>query len=230
MTLKSRTRNRKVTAMVVLSAAVLALSQTPAHAARPSRLQAGPRTPQTVTWVGYAASGSSGSFTSISSSWVVPTVNCSNSSTGFAQWVGLDGYGSQTVEQTGTWVDCSSNRYSAWFEMYPAAAVFYNDLVSAGDNMTASVVDNKTGTYTLKISDSTRGWHESVNRNGYEQDASAEAVIENEPTFPSFPGTTFSNVTVNGQGFSNLQPQALAGGGYTPGPLSSSNSFTISPS
>jgi hypothetical protein len=64
-------------------------------------------THQVVTssnWAGYAATG--GQFTSVSADWVQPAGICSRGDQYAAFWVGLDGYSSTTVEQTGTEVDC----------------------------------------------------------------------------------------------------------------------------
>lgn len=53
-------------------------------------------------WAGYVASGRS--FSSVSASWVQPAIQIGStkiaSQTAF--WVGLDGFGDSTVEQTGT--------------------------------------------------------------------------------------------------------------------------------
>jgi len=104
-------------------------------------------------WSGYANVGSGVSnVTSAKASWIVPTVKCSSPSTGYsAFWVGIDGYSSKTVEQTGTESDCSSGRasYSAWYEAYPAAPVTVFG-VSPGDRVTASVTYSG-GKFTTKI-------------------------------------------------------------------------------
>ena len=53
-------------------------------------------------WAGYAATGAAGSLTSVSSSWAEPAVTCGGTDTFSSFWVGLDGDGTPTVEQTGT--------------------------------------------------------------------------------------------------------------------------------
>jgi hypothetical protein len=49
-----------------------------------------------------------------------------------------------TVEQTGTEADCADGAasYQGWFEMFPAAPVFFGETVQSGDAMSASVVAN----------------------------------------------------------------------------------------
>src|SRR5260370_39342603 len=114
-------------------------------AASPQGGQAAFATQTTVTstnWSGYAATGSRGQFAGVSSSWTEPAAKC----TGFghqysAFWVGLDGYSSSTVEQTGSEADCAGRtaEYSAWYEMYPAYPVYFSNRVLPGDNFTGSV-------------------------------------------------------------------------------------------
>ncbi|WP_269857325.1 G1 family glutamic endopeptidase [Streptomyces sp. RPT161] len=183
---------------------------------------------QDSNWGGYVATGS---FSTISGSWTEPHVTCNSSNDLFAPWVGLDGYGSQTVEQTGVQTDCSSGSpvLSAWYEMYPAAPVYWNDPVSEGDSITASVVSNGGGSYTLTLTDNTKGWTEHVDQNLGAENVSAEAVIES-PTqsYPSFSQLDFSGVTVDGQSFDATNPQSFTSGGYSPGPLSG-GSFSMTP-
>ena len=111
-----------------------------------------------TNWSGYAAAGAAGAFTSVSSSWTQPTVTCGPQQTFSSFWVGLDGDGTQSVEQTGTEADCSSGAaaYQGWWEMFPAAPVFYNSPVKPGDAMSASVTANGGGAFTLTLSDPPR--------------------------------------------------------------------------
>ncbi|WP_328462281.1 G1 family glutamic endopeptidase [Streptomyces sp. NBC_00448] len=179
-------------------------------------------------WGGYIAQGS---FTSISGSWTMPQVTCNSSNDLYAPWIGIDGYGSQTVEQTGVQVDCSSGgpEYSGWYEMYPASPVYYNEPVDAGDVFTASVVDNGGGSYSLKLADTTKGWSKTTQSSLNASDASAEAVIES-PTgsYPSFNEQDFSGITVDGQSFDAYNPQAIDSGPYTETALNG-GSFSIIP-
>lgn len=179
-------------------------------------------------WGGYVAQGS---FTSISGSWTMPHVTCNSTNDLYAPWIGIDGYGSQTVEQTGVQVDCSSGspEYSGWYEMYPDAPQYFNEPVSEGDSFSASVVDNGGGAYSLKLTDNTKGWSQSTQQSLGADDASAEAVIES-PTgsYPSFNEQDFSGITVNGQAFSAYGPQAIDSGPYTETQLNG-GSFSIVP-
>src|SRR5438874_12384438 len=70
---------------------------------------------QSLNWSGYAATG--GRFTKVSAKWTAPKVTCSGTNTYSSFWVGLDGDGSNSVEQTGTASYCQggSASYFAWY-------------------------------------------------------------------------------------------------------------------
>jgi hypothetical protein len=161
-------------------------------------------------WSGYVATGSG--FTSASVSWTEPSVSCNSSNDLMAPWVGIDGYGSQSVEQTGVQTDCSSGSptYSAWYEMYPASPVYYNDPVSAGDQINSSATTDGNGNYTLTLTDTTQGWTETTPASYNGANASAEAIIES-PTaaYPNFGSVNFTNFQINGQDPSSFSPVAL---------------------
>ena len=134
-------------------------------------------------WSGYAASGADGAFSSVSSSWTEPTGTCSGRSDDqyAAFWVGLDGYSSDSVEQTGTliWCDRGTAEYYGWYEMYPAALDEYSNTVKPGDAMTASVAFSGTDTYTLTLTDSTQDWTQKqvIDETGLDR-SSAEVITE----------------------------------------------------
>jgi hypothetical protein len=112
-------------------------------------------------WAGYAATGSKGTFKSVSADWVQPAGNCSGGGDEYAAfWVGLDGYSSSTVEQTGTEVDCDGRtaEYQAWWEEYPGASVEINHVVKAGDQFAASVTFEGSNVFQIYLHDITQGW------------------------------------------------------------------------
>lgn len=161
-------------ALVALFAALPALAQVPnspivlsaeevispmQHA--PMRLHGVPTTPGAVkseNWSGYAVTGSE--FTKAEGSWIVPSVNCTKTPNTYAAfWVGIDGYNSTTVEQTGTASDCSgkSPQYYAWYEFYPQASVEITSVpVTPGDKISASVTYSGSE-FTTKITNETTG-------------------------------------------------------------------------
>jgi hypothetical protein len=143
------------------------------------------RTNDSVTsgnWSGYAATGSSGSYTSVTSSWVQPAVNCGSQDTYSSFWVGLDGYNNSALEQTGTEADCIDGQaeYGAWWEVLPASETPWSVTVEPGDQMTATVTDNGDGTFTMTLADSTQGWNQTTTQQGSDgyQDSSAEVIAE----------------------------------------------------
>src|ERR1022692_4788987 len=117
-------------------------------------------------WSGYAATGGTGAFSSVSASWTEPTGTCTSRRADqySSFWVGLDGYSSDSVEQTGTDVDCAGRtaEYYGWYEMYPAYPVNFPNTVRPGDHLSASVTFSGSETYTLVLTDSTRGWTQRI--------------------------------------------------------------------
>ncbi len=164
-------------------------------------------------WSGAAATGSG--FSSVTSTWTEPSVTCNSTNDLMAPWVGIDGYGSSTVEQTGVATDCSSGHavYQAWYEMYPAGPVYYSlstNPVSAGDRFTGTVTRSGT-TYTLTLTDSTRGWTKTTTKSlSSARNASAEVIIES-PTaaYPRFGTVSFSSSQINGSNLSNWGPTLM---------------------
>lgn len=139
-----------------------------------------------TNWSGYAAT-SKKPFNSVRATWKVPTVKCTGVANQWvSNWVGLDGFTDQTVEQDGTFAGCGGPDhlkpfYYAWIEMFPASSMrqFW---VHAGDSMQASVHFAK-GTFSLTISDMTRGRGAgAVATCGNCKRASAEWIIE-RPAF-----------------------------------------------
>jgi hypothetical protein len=182
------------------------------------------------TWIGYVVTGNPGDFTSISGSWTEPAFTCDSYDDTFAAWIGLDGYDDATVEQTGVQTDCSSGTpvLTGWYELYPAAPVYWSGRVSQGDKLDASVVYGD-GTYTLTLSDTTQGWTQHVSKAVTAQNASAEAILES-PTgsFPSFPSFTFTDLLVNGEPMGDFDPIQLGGGGVVVTPFAG-DTFSVTP-
>jgi hypothetical protein len=180
----------------------------------------------------------SGPFTTVSGSWVQPTGVCTSTRTWAAFWVGLDGDGSNTVEQTGTDVDCAGGSpvYYAWYEMYPKAPITFSQPVHPGDQINASVTV-AAGRYTLTIADATAGWTHTVHATlAGATNHSAEFIAEAPSGGSILPLTNFgqvqfSSATVDGQPLGTFSPRKLvmAKGGVVearPGPLVAGSSFT----
>jgi hypothetical protein len=164
-------------------------------------------------WGGYAATGSG--FSSVSATWTEANATCNSTNDLYAPWVGIDGYGSSTVEQTGVATDCSSGRpvHQAWYEMYPKSPVYLSLSsypVSAGNVIHASVTYAGSRRYTLTLTNSSRGWTFSTTQSISAQRTSAEVIIES-PTgaYPNFGTLNFSSATINGKSLGSFSPTAL---------------------
>lgn len=75
-------------------------------------------------------------------------------------WVGIDGYSSNTVEQTGTDSDCQSGKptYYAWYEFYPQPSFIISSLtIRPGDTIFADVKYTSGNSFTIVIKDLTTG-------------------------------------------------------------------------
>ena len=194
-------------------------------------------------WAGYASADNAGTFTSVSASWSQPAVTCTATDTFASFWVGLDGDGTNSVEQTGTEADCSGGNavYQGWFEMFPAAPVFYNNPVQPGDAMSASVVANGGGAFTLTLADSTQGWTQNTNQTlNTAQLGSAEVIAEapssgNGTVLPlsNFGTVNFTAVTADNAPIGNENPDSLtmvSGNNVTeatPSALTGGNAFSV---
>jgi hypothetical protein len=108
-------------------------------------------------WAGYAVTGSD--FTYVQGSWIVSPVDCTKTpNTDSSEWVGIDGWSSNTVEQTGTDADCNGKTpfYYVWYEFYPLNTVVINDVsIAPGDKFSASVTYDGNDEYTVSITNET---------------------------------------------------------------------------
>lgn len=170
---------------------------------------------QSTNWSGYAAI--KGRYTSVSASWTVPTVTCS--STAYSSfWVGLDGDGSSTVEQTGTDSDCQGRTptYYAWYEMYPSYPVNLSKPVHPGDAMSASVTSGSNSSFKLVISDSTQGWTFQTTKTLRSAKLASAEVIAEAPSsisgvlpLANFGTVQFSNAMVNSRSIGSFNPDEI---------------------
>lgn len=150
-------------------------------------------------WSGYAVTGSKGSVTDVKGSWIVPAVTCTGSDLGSTGgyssfWIGIDGWNSSTVEQLGTDSDCVSAEgtsntptYYAWYEFYPKPSMYIGNptnnfkgyIVQPGDVMSAEVKAGSRSSFTVTISNQTKGWtFARTSSVSHAQQSSAEWIAE----------------------------------------------------
>ncbi len=121
------------------------------------------RVPQ---WSGYIVASDiqnrSATVSRVSASWAVPKINSSGDDTLSGVWVGIGGYGEETLIQTGTVHGYINGKlvYYAWYELLPDYLVRILSLhVRQDDIITASIslLDENTSTWSIEISDVTQG-------------------------------------------------------------------------
>jgi hypothetical protein len=215
-------------------------SQAPGSQAQGFAANAAATTSQ--NWAGYAAAGNAGTFTSVSASWTEPAVTCTATNTFASFWAGLDGDGTNTVEQTGTEADCDGGAaaYQGWFEMFPNAPVFYDSPVRPGDAMSASVVANGGGAFTLTLADATQGWTQTTNQTSDAAQLGSAEVIAEAPSngttvlpLSNFGTVNFTGVTADNAAIGNENPAALTMVSAndvteaTPSALAGGNAFAV---
>lgn len=166
---------------------------------------AAPANLASFNWSGYVASGAT--YTKVTSTWIQPRTRCSTNGI-VSFWVGLDGWGDQTVEQTGTGVDCRSGtpQYYAWWETYPTNSqqTYAATTVAPGDRITATVTVVGTQ-YTLTLVDGTQGWTRTntAAAPAGAGNASAEIVAEaasvngSVSQLPDFDSVSFSGSSID---------------------------------
>ncbi len=136
-----------------------------------------------TNWSGYAVTGASGSVSDAKGSWTVPAIQgtCPSTNQYSSFWVGIDGFSSGTVEQTGTDSDCQNGvpTYYAWYEFYPHPSFLIGGMtITPGDTITAQASFNGKS-FTVTISDTHTGASFSTSaRVSRAQRSSAEWIAE----------------------------------------------------
>ena len=182
-------RSRHYITSTISASALIILSMITFAAALPApSLTVAPRihndSVSSTNWSGFAVTGPAGSVSDAKGSWIVPTIQgtCPSTNQYSSFWVGIDGYNSGTVEQTGTDSDCQGGAptYYAWYEFYPHASVLISGItVHPGDVISAEASAGGRGRFTVSIHDITTG--QSFSTTGSvkrAQQSSAEWIAE----------------------------------------------------
>jgi hypothetical protein len=195
-------------------------------------------------WAGYVATGPANAFTSVSASWVVPSINCSSGTSYSDAFVAFDGYGSTNpydFQSVGTWAQCNGTHpvYSAVYE-FPPAGVLAAFAVSPGVIVKASV-SYLFPKITVKITDN-HGHSFMHSGPSVNDPRHSVEVIAGNPTqsgkllpLANFKKITFTSCDVNGKAIGSYTKQPLVEltmkWGTTlkaaPGNLTGGNAFSV---
>ncbi|HEX6123313.1 MAG TPA: G1 family glutamic endopeptidase [Ktedonobacterales bacterium] len=132
-------------------------------------------------WSGYAITGKA--ITSVTGTFTLPQLRCApwDQESDVAFWVGIDGFNTPTVEQTGVDVACGPDgaEYRPWYELFPLPAVFINRPAAAGDHITATVRRTAPHKYALTLHDVTAKWTYTTTQTAqHDGDTTAEWIAE----------------------------------------------------
>ncbi len=158
-------------------------------------------------WAGIAENGTT--YTRVSASWTVPTVQPSIPLQVSSSWIGIDGYSNSNLIQTGTEEDTSggATSYYAWWEILPAAETPIFS-VSPGDQMSADIFKVSATTWTIDITDHTSGQNFSQNKSYSGPANSAEWIQEMTGTNPQAPLANFGTASFTSLNFTAANPAA----------------------
>ena len=226
---------RRAALSILIGAAVSTIASLPGgHQALAS-------TTASANWAGYLATASGGNtFTSISGGWTVPAVTSGSSSAGSYSsiWVGIDGFGNNALEQTGTEGDYINGapHYDAWWEMIPAPETVITSMpISPGDRMFASVRYIGGGNFVLSLDDLTTNTSFSTTQSNPTAPRSTAEWIAEATTVSSSTGTAvapvanygtvkFNSTTASVNGAAPVPISSLAGySGVVLSPASNTN-------
>lgn len=156
-------------------------------------------------WSGVAVTG--GTYTRATGSWVVPTVKITKGNRYAADWVGIGGYSTGDLIQSGTAEESLSGHanYYAWTEILPAPEVRISGFaIHPGDSMTVDVSQVSVGSWTITVTNHTAGKVFTKSLSYASTHASAEWIHEaptvggTQARLATTSNANFDNGTVNG--------------------------------
>jgi len=140
-----------------------------------------------INWAGYLATN--GSYNGIGASWTIPTITGTTGTSISADdtWVGIGGVNSEDLIQAGTQAMNEGNgsiNYTAWYELLPSDMVQVPLVVSPGNSIVVSLIENSSNLWTINFHNNTTNQSYSTSVNYTSSNASAE-WIEEMPTLSS---------------------------------------------
>jgi hypothetical protein len=151
-------------------------------------------------WSGYALT--SGTFTSVSGSWTVPTVvspNLERARQFSSTWVGIDGFNDSDLIQAGTeqdWINGAAF-YQAWWEILPADETPIASLtIHPGDLMTVTISKGASG-WTITVTDESTRQSYSPPLQSFHGPLSSAEWIQEAPTVRGHVAALADDTTVD---------------------------------
>lgn len=181
-----------------------------------------------TNWAGYAVVAGKGTVSDVKGSWIVPAIHgsCPTTKNLYSSfWVGIDGFGSGTVEQTGTDSDCHAGSavYYAWYEFYPHPSHVIGTLTIASGDTMAAEVHFASGSFTATIHDVTTGksFHTTAtvtaSRTSAEWIAEAPSSLSGVLPLADFGTVSFGvdHTSVKNTNYATIGAKTLAIGSFT---------------
>lgn len=159
-------------------------------------------------WAGYVAQ--SGPYTSVSGSWIVPTVSAVGSTSADAEWVGIGGVTTTDLIQSGTQAIIDSNgqiTYQAWVETLPQISQPIPITVKPSDSVSVSITQTAANQWQIIFNDLTSIQTFQTTLSYASSQSSAEWIVEAPAVrggflpLDNFGAISFSggSTTINGQ-------------------------------
>jgi hypothetical protein len=135
--------------------------------------------PRSGNWAGYTAT--SGRFSAVSATWVVPGFAPDSPAGADAIWVGIGGVRGNDLIQAGTQETVSgrgSTQYAAWIETLPQASHPVPLAVNAGDSITISIEQQTDDAWRVVLVNNTTTQSYQTNVQYRSSLSSAEWIVE----------------------------------------------------
>jgi hypothetical protein len=135
--------------------------------------------PESSNWAGYAAT--TGSYTAVSGTWIVPQFAPDSPVGAGATWVGIGGVRGNDLIQAGTQETVSSHgrtEYQAWVETLPQLSQVVPLAINAGDSISISIEQSANEQWHIAFGNNTSGKSYQLTIHYKSSLSSAEWVVE----------------------------------------------------
>lgn len=161
-----------------------------------------------VNWSGYAVT--TGPYSAVSGTFSVPSLYLGNPNTNMAEWVGIDGFGNQSLIQAGIdeFPDPANSSYFyivPWWEILPAVETPISAITALpGDSITITLAAVGGGVWNIEVADATNGQEFTIEQAYSGPGASAEWIVEaptvngQQSNLAPYTPTEFTQLSVSG--------------------------------